>query len=92
MLTWTQPGFQAQLLFKRLGLAPDPDPHGLRLCGARIEGRLDLENITSTPANIRVQYFDQTAQPVGLGNSAAGLPSILVSKPTKLVESLVGIA
>jgi hypothetical protein len=29
-------------------LAHDPDPHGLRLRGARIEGRLDLENITST--------------------------------------------
>src|SRR5690348_16618056 len=24
-------------------LAPDPDPHGLRLRGARISGRLDLE-------------------------------------------------
>jgi hypothetical protein len=31
-------------------LAPDPDPHGLQLRGARIEGRLDLENITSTVA------------------------------------------
>jgi hypothetical protein len=31
-------------------LAPDPDPHGLRLRGARIEGRLDLENVTSTVA------------------------------------------
>ncbi|HEY3609410.1 MAG TPA: hypothetical protein VGL06_18055 [Pseudonocardiaceae bacterium] len=31
-------------------LAPDPDPHGLRLRGARIDGRLDLENITSTVA------------------------------------------
>jgi hypothetical protein len=29
-------------------LAPDPDPLGLRLRGARIEGRLDLENVTST--------------------------------------------
>jgi hypothetical protein len=28
-------------------LAPDPDPHGLRLRGARIAGRLDLENVTS---------------------------------------------
>jgi hypothetical protein len=31
-------------------LAGDPDPHGLRLRGARIHGRLDLENITSTVA------------------------------------------
>lgn len=28
-------------------LAPDPDPHGLQLRGARISGRLDLANITS---------------------------------------------
>ena len=28
-------------------LAPDPDPRGLRLEGARITGRLDLENVTT---------------------------------------------
>ncbi|MFS8098857.1 hypothetical protein LFM09_17145 [Lentzea alba] len=28
-------------------LAPAPDPHGLRIKGARIVGRLDLENVTS---------------------------------------------
>ena len=28
-------------------LAADPDPHGLRLRGARIIGRLDLENLTT---------------------------------------------
>jgi hypothetical protein len=28
-------------------LAPDPDPHGLRLRGARIAGQLDLENLTT---------------------------------------------
>ena len=28
-------------------LAADPDPHGLRLQGARITGRLDLENLTT---------------------------------------------
>jgi hypothetical protein len=28
-------------------LAPEPDPHGLRLRGARITGRLDLENLTT---------------------------------------------
>ena len=28
-------------------LAADPDPHGLRLRGARITGRLDLENLTT---------------------------------------------
>ncbi|MGK5740225.1 hypothetical protein [Micromonospora sp. URMC 103] len=31
----------------RARLVDDPDPHGLRLRGARIAGRLDLENITS---------------------------------------------
>jgi hypothetical protein len=29
-------------------LVPDPDPHGLRLRRARIAGRLDLENLTTT--------------------------------------------
>jgi hypothetical protein len=33
-----------------------------------------LENVGGTPANIRVQYFDQSGQPVGVGNSAAALP------------------
>jgi hypothetical protein len=28
-------------------LAVDPDPHGLRLRGARITGRIDLENLTT---------------------------------------------
>jgi len=28
-------------------LAADPDPHGLRLRGARITGRLDLANLTT---------------------------------------------
>ncbi|MFI5606856.1 hypothetical protein ACIA77_06580, partial [Amycolatopsis sp. NPDC051903] len=31
-------------------LAPTADPHGVRLRGARIAGRLDLDNITSTVA------------------------------------------
>jgi hypothetical protein len=30
----------------RSRLAPNPDPHGLRLRGARIAGQLDLENLT----------------------------------------------
>jgi hypothetical protein len=28
-------------------LAPDPDPHGLQLRGARVTGRLDLENLST---------------------------------------------
>src|SRR6266480_3297701 len=31
----------------RRRLAADPDPHGLRLRGARISGRLDLENLAT---------------------------------------------
>jgi hypothetical protein len=36
-------------------LAPDPDPHGLQLRGARIAGRLDLENLTTSVA---LELFD----------------------------------
>ena len=35
-------------------LAVDPDPHGLRLRGARITGRLDLENLT-TDVNLELK-------------------------------------
>ena len=35
-------------------LAADPDPHGLRLRGARITGRLDLENLT-TDVNLELK-------------------------------------
>jgi hypothetical protein len=38
----------------RRRLAPDPDPHGLRLRGAKITGRLDLENLT-TDVNLRLE-------------------------------------
>ena len=34
-------------------LAADPDPHGLRLRGARITGRLDLANL-STEVNLEL--------------------------------------
>jgi hypothetical protein len=36
-------------------LAPDPDPHGLRLRGARIAGQLDLEHL-STDVNLELRY------------------------------------
>ena len=36
-------------------LAPDPDPHGLRLRGARIAGQLDLEDLTT---DVGVQLYD----------------------------------
>jgi hypothetical protein len=36
-------------------LAPDPDPHGLRLRGARIAGQLDLDHLTT---KVAVEFFD----------------------------------
>lgn len=36
-------------------LAPDPDPHGLQLRGARITGRLDAENLTT---DVALSLFD----------------------------------
>jgi hypothetical protein len=36
-------------------LAPDPDPRGLQLRGARIAGRLDLERLTT---GVSVELFD----------------------------------
>ena len=36
-------------------LAADPDPHGLRLRGARITGRIDLENLTT---NVNFELTD----------------------------------
>src|SRR5262249_60971788 len=35
--------------------APNPDPHGLRLRGARITGRLDLENLVT---NVSLELQD----------------------------------
>jgi transposase len=36
-------------------LTPDPDPHGLQLRGARVDGRLDLENVTAS-VSINLYY------------------------------------
>ncbi|MEU7582647.1 hypothetical protein AB0B50_34270 [Streptomyces sp. NPDC041068] len=37
----------------RRRLATDPDPHGLQLCAARVEGRIDLESLTTdTPLTL----------------------------------------
>jgi hypothetical protein len=41
-------------------LAPKPDPYGLRLTGARITGRVELENLTtSVPVELISCYLDQ---------------------------------
>jgi hypothetical protein len=50
MRTWgTSRTIRAAVLrdIMRGRIAPDPDPHGLRLRGARIAGRLDLEKLAT---------------------------------------------
>jgi hypothetical protein len=56
-------------------LAPDPDPHGLRLRGARIAGRLDLESLT-TKVGVQLSYclLDE-----GLVARGATLPLLVLS-------------
>jgi len=56
-------------------LAPEPDPHGLRLRGARIAGQLDLEHLTTSVAvELRDCLLDQ-----GLVASNARLPALVLS-------------
>lgn len=53
-------------------LAADPDPHGLRLRGAHVVGRLDLDNVTSTVVvELRDCVLDE-----GLTACGADLPSL----------------
>ncbi|WP_143268904.1 hypothetical protein [Amycolatopsis vastitatis] len=55
-------------------LAGDADPHGLRLRGARIAGRVDLENITSTVAlDLRYCLLSE-----GINARDAHLPAIIL--------------
>jgi hypothetical protein len=56
-------------------LAPDPDPHGLRLRGARIAGQLDLENLTTSVA---VELYDCLLGE-GLVARDATLPFLILS-------------
>jgi hypothetical protein len=56
-------------------LAPDPDPHGIRLRGARITGRLDLEYLTTSVAvELRDCLLDE-----GLVASSAKLPALVLA-------------
>jgi hypothetical protein len=55
-------------------LAPDADPHGLRLRGARIVGRLDLESLTTS---VFVELFDCLLEE-GLVARGARLPFLSV--------------
>ncbi|WP_330276638.1 hypothetical protein OG205_13885 [Lentzea sp. NBC_00516] len=56
-------------------LAADPDPHGLRLRGVRIAGRVDLENITSTVAI----ELDNCLLEEGLNARDARIPVLVLS-------------
>jgi hypothetical protein len=56
-------------------LAPDPDPHGLRLRGARIDGRLDLVNLTT---GLIVALYDCLLEE-GLVARDATLPRLILS-------------
>jgi hypothetical protein len=56
-------------------LAPDPDPHGLRLRGARIAGPLDLENLTT---GVGVELYDCLLSE-GLVARNATLPFLVLS-------------
>src|SRR5512133_3667137 len=56
-------------------LAPHPDPHGLRLRGAHIAGRLDLENLTTS---VGLELHDCLLSE-GLAVSDATLPFLVLS-------------
>ena len=65
-------------------LAADPDPHGLRLRGARITGRLDLENVT---ADVHLELRDCLLEEGVLAQSArlafVGLTGCQIEHPTE---------
>jgi hypothetical protein len=65
-------------------LAPDPDPHGLRLRGAKITGRLDLENVT---ADVHLELRDCLLEEGVLAQSAhlafVGLTGCHIEHPTE---------
>jgi hypothetical protein len=55
-------------------LALTPDPHGLRLRGARIAGRLDLDNLTTS---VGLELFD-CFLPQGLVARDASMPALIL--------------
>jgi hypothetical protein len=57
-------------------MVTDPDPRGLRLRGARIHGRLDLDNLTTT---VKLTLFDCLLDE-GLTAEAAHLPGLLLRR------------
>jgi len=65
-------------------LAADPDPHGLRLGGARISGRLDLENLT-TDINLELNacLLEEGVIARGARLAFLGLASCRIEHPTE---------
>jgi len=65
-------------------LAPHPDPHGLRLRGARISGRVDLENLT---ADVNIELKDCLLEDGVLARDArlasVGLPGCQLGHPSE---------
>lgn len=57
-------------------LAPDPDPHGVQLRGAHVEGRLDLDHVTST---VGVTLTDCVLDE-GLTAADADLPVLVLTR------------
>ena len=74
-------------------LAADPDPHGLRLRGARISGRLDLENLTT---DVNFDLTDCFLEEGVLARNAhmafVGLTGCLLEHPAEPPMDAAGIA
>ena len=64
-------------------LAPDPDPHGLRLRGARITGRLDLEDLR-TEINLELEdcLLEKGLLARGAHLASVGLVGCLLEHPS----------
>jgi hypothetical protein len=65
-------------------LAADPDPHGLRLRGARIAGRLDLENLT-TDVNLELKdcYLEEGVLARNAHLTSVLLPGCQIEHPAE---------
>ncbi|MFF3910536.1 hypothetical protein ACFYZJ_32335 [Streptomyces sp. NPDC001848] len=73
-------------------LAPDPDPHGLRLRGAVISGRIDLEDLT-TAVNLDLEacLLDEGLCASGAHLSDLMLTACCVTHPTEPAVDAAGL-